>query len=82
VPTWALLPAVYAAELLRRLRRRGGMDIVHGLRRVTVPIRFDTSRLQRETGWASRLSLDDGMRMAFGIETAPATTRVAERVAS
>jgi nucleoside-diphosphate-sugar epimerase len=66
VPTWFILPLAYAAEGVRRLRGRGGMDIVHGLRRVTSDIRFDTTTLHRDLGWTSRVSFADAMSESFG----------------
>jgi nucleoside-diphosphate-sugar epimerase len=70
VPVWVILPLAHAAEWVRRLRGRRGMDIVHGLRRVTSDIRFDTTTLGREVGWASRVSFAEAMRESFGDRTA------------
>jgi nucleoside-diphosphate-sugar epimerase len=72
VPRWVLLPLVQAAEWRRRLSRRGGMDLVHGFKRVTGDIRFDAGRLQRELGWKSRYGLLEGARTAFGVGPEPA----------
>jgi nucleoside-diphosphate-sugar epimerase len=66
IPTWTIMPLALAAEWMRRLRGRGGMDIVHGLQRVTGEIRFDTGKLQREMGWTSTVDLTSGMATSFG----------------
>ena len=42
------------------------MDIVHGLRRVTSDIRFDTTTLGRDLGWSSRVSFPDAMAASYG----------------
>jgi nucleoside-diphosphate-sugar epimerase len=69
VPGWTFLPLAAAAELVRRLRRRGGQDMIQALRRVAGQVRFDAGKLQRDLRWRSRTSLDDGMRESFGTGT-------------
>lgn len=66
VPVVSFLPLVLAAETLRRARRKKGMNIVHGLLRVTKYIRFDAGKLQREVGWHSHVALEDALRESFG----------------
>lgn len=65
VPVLSFLPLVLAAETLRRARRKKGMNVVHGLLRVTKYIRFDAGKLQREVGWRSRVGLEDALRESF-----------------
>ena len=72
VPTTAFLPLAYALQTLKRLRGCGGMDVVHGLRRVTKHVRFDAGKLQRELGWTSRVGLEQGMVESFGPPSVPA----------
>jgi nucleoside-diphosphate-sugar epimerase len=66
VPVVSFLPLVLAAETVRRARRKKGMNIVHGLLRVTKYVRFDAGKLQREVGWHSRVALEDALRESFG----------------
>jgi nucleoside-diphosphate-sugar epimerase len=66
VPVVTFLPLMVALEVLRRARRKKGMNVVHGLLRVTKNIRFDAGRLQRELGWRSRVGLEEALRESFG----------------
>jgi nucleoside-diphosphate-sugar epimerase len=63
-----LLPFMMLAGVVQWIRdRRGaaGMNVVHGLRRVTREVRFDARRLKRDTHWSSRVGFADAMSVTF-----------------
>jgi nucleoside-diphosphate-sugar epimerase len=62
-------PFLLAAQLVQSYRdargQRGSMHLAHGLRRVTANLRFSARALRKDTGWQSRVSFDQGMRLTF-----------------